>query len=177
MSSHRNHYLEIIGAREHHLKNINLRLPHRKLIVLTGVSGSGKSSLAFDTIYAEGYRRLMETLDSSYASNFINNLERPDVDRIKGLPCVIGIKQETVSQRTLRSTIGTSTEIYPIMRLLFARTSIAYSYLSGEKMLKQSDEQIEALIFKRYQGQNITLLAPLVKGRNCLLYTSDAADD
>lgn len=162
---HTNHYLEVIGAREHYLKNINVRLPHRQLIVLTGVSGSGKSSLAFDTIYAEGHRRHMETLETSYVSNFIDSLERPNVDKIHGLPSVIGIKQETGSQRTLRSTIGTTTEIYAFLRLLFARTAIAYSYLTGKKMIKQSDEQIEALLIKKNAGQKIILLAPLIKGR------------
>ncbi|MCG8388937.1 MAG: excinuclease ABC subunit UvrA, partial [Cytophagales bacterium] len=132
--------IEILGAREHNLKNINVIFPRNKLIVITGISGSGKSSLAFDTIYAEGQRRYMESF-SAYARSFIGNLERPDVDKINGLSPVISIEQKTTS-RNPRSTVGTVTEIYDFMRLLFARAGEAYSYLSGEKMVRQSEDQI-----------------------------------
>lgn len=162
---HTNHYLEVTGAREHYLKNINVRIPHRQLTVITGKSGSGKSTLAFDTIGGEGTRKYMETLDTSYISNFVDSLQRPDVDKIHGLPAVISIKQEISGQRTLRSTVGTRTELYAFLRLLFARTAVAYSHLSGEKMIKLSSEQMETLVIKKYIGQKITLLAPLVKGR------------
>ncbi len=160
-----NNYLEIIGAREHNLKNINIRLPHNQLTVITGVSGSGKSSLIFDILYAESHRRHMETLETTYIHNFINTQSRPDVDRIHGLQSAIGIKQERGSKRTLRSTVGTVTEIHALLRLLFARSAVAYSYLSGEKMISQSDEQIETLLLKNYANQEIRLLSPLVRGR------------
>ncbi len=156
-------YIEIIGAREHNLKNISLSFPRNKLVVLTGISGSGKSSLAFDTIYAEGQRRYMESF-SAYARSFIGNLERPDVDKINGLSPVISIEQKTTS-RNPRSTVGTVTEIYDFMRLLFARAGEAFSYLTGEKMVRQSDDQILDFIITNYQGRKLSVLAPVVKGR------------
>ena len=155
--------IEIVGAREHNLKNVNLTLPRNKLIVITGISGSGKSSLAFDTIYAEGQRRYMESF-SAYARSFIGNMERPDVDKIEGLSPVISIEQKTTS-RNPRSTVGTVTEIYDFLRLLYARAGIAYSYLSGKKMVKQSEEQILSHIMNQYDGARLSLLAPVVKGR------------
>ncbi len=155
--------IEILGAREHNLKNINVIFPRNKLIVITGISGSGKSSLAFDTIYAEGQRRYMESF-SAYARSFIGNLERPDVDKINGLSPVISIEQKTTS-RNPRSTVGTVTEIYDFMRLLFARAGEAYSYLSGEKMVRQSEDQILDHILATFSGQKLSILAPVVKGR------------
>jgi excinuclease ABC subunit A len=155
--------VEVIGAREHNLKNINLTFPRNKLVVITGISGSGKSSLAFDTIYAEGQRRYMESF-SAYARSFIGNLERPDVDKINGLSPVISIEQKTTS-RNPRSTVGTVTEIYDFMRLLFARTAEAFSYLSGDKMIRQSEDQILDTLLQRFSGQKLILLAPVVKGR------------
>ncbi|HRJ29319.1 MAG TPA: excinuclease ABC subunit UvrA [Cyclobacteriaceae bacterium] len=156
-------FIEIIGAREHNLKNVNLSFPRNKLVVITGISGSGKSSLAFDTIYAEGQRRYMESF-SAYARSFLGNLERPDVDKINGLSPVISIEQKTTS-RNPRSTVGTVTEIYDFMRLLFARTAEAYSYLSGEKMIRQSEDQILDAILQNFKGKKLILLAPIVKGR------------
>ena len=156
-------YIEIIGAREHNLKNISLSFPRNKLVVITGISGSGKSSLAFDTIYAEGQRRYMESF-SAYARSFIGNLERPDVDKINGLSPVISIEQKTTS-RNPRSTVGTVTEIYDFLRLLFARAGEAFSYLSGDKMVRQSEDQILDAIINNYKGRKLTLLAPVVKGR------------
>lgn len=156
-------FIEIIGAREHNLKNITLSFPRNKLVVITGISGSGKSSLAFDTIYAEGQRRYMESF-SAYARSFIGNLERPDVDKINGLSPVISIEQKTTS-RNPRSTVGTVTEIYDFMRLLFARAGEAYSYLSGEKMIRQSEDQILDTILQKFKGSKLILLAPVVKGR------------
>ena len=155
--------IEIIGAREHNLKDIHLSIPRNKLVVITGISGSGKSSLAFDTIYAEGQRRYMESF-SAYARSFIGDMERPDVDKINGLSPVISIEQKTTS-RNPRSTVGTVTEIYDFLRLLFARAGIAYSYKSGKKMVKQTEEQILDHILGQYQGQKLSLLAPVVKGR------------
>jgi excinuclease ABC subunit A len=155
--------IEVLGARVHNLKNIDVTLPRNKLVVITGISGSGKSSLAFDTIYAEGQRRYMESF-AAYARSFITNLERPDVDKINGLSPVIAIEQKTTS-RNPRSTVGTVTEIYDYLRLLFAKASEAYSYLSGQKMIKQTDVQIQAHILHQFADQLITLLAPLVKGR------------
>ena len=145
-------FIEVIGAREHNLKNISVSFPRNKLVVITGISGSGKSSLAFDTIYAEGQRRYMESF-SAYARSFIGNLERPDVDKINGLSPVISIEQKTTS-RNPRSTVGTVTEIYDFMRLLFARTGEAYSYLTGEKMVRQSEEQILNGIFRQGKRTN-----------------------
>lgn len=159
----REEVIEIIGAREHNLKNIDVKLPRNKLIVITGISGSGKSSLAFDTIYAEGQRRYMESF-SAYARSFIGDMERPDVDKIEGLSPVISIEQKTTS-RNPRSTVGTVTEIYDFFRLLYARAGEAYSYLSGNKMSRQSEDQIVDMIYKNYPEEKLTLLAPVVKGR------------
>jgi excinuclease ABC subunit A len=155
--------LEVLGARVHNLKNIDIIIPREKLVVITGLSGSGKSSLAFDTIYAEGQRRYMETF-SAYARQFIGNMERPDVDKISGLSPVISIEQKSVS-RNPRSTVGTITEIYDFFRLLFARAADAYSYESGEKMVQYTEEQILRLIFEKYEGKRVSVLAPMVKGR------------
>ncbi|WP_420576884.1 excinuclease ABC subunit UvrA [Ekhidna sp.] len=159
----REEVIEVIGAREHNLKNIDVTLPRNKLITITGISGSGKSSLAFDTIYAEGQRRYMESF-SAYARAFIGDMERPDVDKIEGLSPVISIEQKTTS-RNPRSTVGTVTEIYDFFRLLYARAGEAYSYLSGNKMTRQSEDQIIEMILKSYDGQKLVLLAPVVKGR------------
>ncbi|MFM8741020.1 MAG: excinuclease ABC subunit UvrA [Cytophagales bacterium] len=156
-------FIEIIGAREHNLKNISVSFPRNKLVVLTGISGSGKSSLAFDTIYAEGQRRYMESF-SAYARSFIGNLERPDVDKINGLSPVISIEQKTTS-RNPRSTVGTVTEIYDFMRLLYARAGEAFSYQTGNKMVRQSEEQILDAIIHNFAGKKLVLLAPVVKGR------------
>ena len=161
LTGHEN--IEVIGAREHNLKNISVSFPRNKLVVITGISGSGKSSLAFDTIYAEGQRRYMESF-SAYARSFIGNLERPDVDKINGLSPVISIEQKTTS-RNPRSTVGTVTEIYDFLRLLFARASEAYSYLSGEKMIRQSEDQILDAILQNFHGKKLILLAPVVKGQ------------
>ena len=155
--------LEIIGARAHNLKDISLTIPRNKLVVLTGLSGSGKSSLAFDTIYAEGQRRYIESF-SSYARQFLGNMERPDVDKISGLSPVISIEQKTVNKNP-RSTVGTITEIYDFLRLLYARAGQAYSYVTGEKMVRYSDDQIIDLILEKYHSKKINLLAPVVKGR------------
>ncbi len=155
--------IEVLGARVHNLKNIDVTIPGHSLSVVTGLSGSGKSSLAFDTIYAEGQRRYIETF-SSYARNFLGNLERPDVDKISGLSPVISIEQKTVNHNP-RSTVGTTTEIYDFLRLLYARAGEAYSYLSGERMVRFSEDQIIDLILKDYEGQRVYLLAPLVRNR------------
>ena len=155
--------LEIFGARVHNLKNIDLVIPRHKFVVFTGLSGSGKSSLAFDTIYAEGQRRYMETF-SAYARQFIGNLERPDVDKINGLSPVIAIEQKTAS-RNPRSTVGTITEIYDFLRLLYARVADAYSYVTGERMVRYTEQQIVELILSQYQTKTILVLAPMVKGR------------
>ncbi len=155
--------IEVFGAREHNLQNVDIVLPRNKLICFTGLSGSGKSSLAFDTIYAEGQRRYMETF-SSYARQFMGNMQRPDVDKINGLSPVIAIEQKTVS-RNPRSTVGTITEIYDFLRLLYARGSDAYSYVTGKKMVRFSDEQILSAINDRFPGRSIFILAPLVKRR------------
>lgn len=156
-------YIEVYGAREHNLKNIDLKIPRNKLVVITGISGSGKSSLAFDTIYAEGQRRYMESF-SAYARSFIGNMERPDVDKIEGLSPVISIEQKTTS-RNPRSTVGTVTEIYDFLRLFYARAGEAYSYLTGKKMERQTEDQIINHIISNFEGKKITLLAPIVKGR------------
>jgi len=161
LSGHEN--IEIIGAREHNLKNISLTFPRNRLVVITGISGSGKSSLAFDTIYAEGQRRYMESF-SAYARSFIGNLERPDVDKINGLSPVISIEQKTTS-RNPRSTVGTVTEIYDFLRLLFARAGEAFSYLTGDKMVRQSEDQILDAVINNFKGRKLTLLAPVIKGR------------
>ncbi|WP_370392122.1 excinuclease ABC subunit UvrA [uncultured Winogradskyella sp.] len=155
--------IEVKGARVHNLKNIDVSIPREKLVVITGLSGSGKSSLAFDTIYAEGQRRYIETF-SAYARQFLGSLERPDVDKIDGLSPVIAIEQKTTS-KSPRSTVGTITEIYDFLRLLFARAADAYSYETGEKMVSYSDEQIRDLILETYEGQRITILAPVIRSR------------
>ena len=155
--------IEVLGARVHNLKNIDVKIPREKLVVITGLSGSGKSSLAFDTIYAEGQRRYIETF-SAYARQFLGGLERPDVDKIDGLSPVIAIEQKTTS-KSPRSTVGTSTEVYDFLRLLFARIGEAHSYNSGEKMVSYSDEKILELILKDFENRRIMLLAPVVKSR------------
>lgn len=156
-------FLEVNGARVHNLKDIDVRIPRDKLVVITGLSGSGKSSLAFDTIYAEGQRRYIETF-ASYARQFLGTLERPDVDNITGLSPVIAIEQKSTN-RSPRSTVGTVTEIYDLVRLLYARASIAYSYETGEKMVKYSDEEIIRIIRKDMADKKVLILAPVVKGR------------
>lgn len=161
--SHHNSYIEVFGARVHNLKNIDVRIPHEKLVVITGLSGSGKSSLAFDTIYAEGQRRYVETF-SAYARQFLGGLERPDVDKIDGLSPVISIEQKTTN-KSPRSTVGTITEIYDFLRLLYARVGEAYSYNTGEKMVQYNPEQIKDLIFEKYKGKKIYLMAPVIKSR------------
>jgi excinuclease ABC subunit A len=155
--------IEVIGARAHNLKNIDISIPKNKLVVITGISGSGKSSLAFDTIYAEGHRRYMETF-GTYARQFMGEMERPDVDKISGLSPVISIEQKTTNKNP-RSTVGTVTEVYDFLRLFFARVSDAYSMNTGNKMVKFSDEEIVADLFKKLLGKKITVLAPLVRGR------------
>ncbi len=156
-------YIEIYGAREHNLKNIDVQIPRDKLVVITGVSGSGKSSLAFDTIYAEGQRRYMESF-SAYARSFIGNMERPEVDKIEGLSPVISIEQKTTSKNP-RSTVGTTTEIYDFLRLLFARAAEAFSYATGEKMIKRSEEEILNTIMEKHDSEIVLILAPVIKGR------------
>lgn len=156
-------FIEVFGARVHNLKNIDISIPKNKLVVITGISGSGKSSLAFDTIYAEGQRRYMESF-SAYARQFIGDMERPDVDKITGLSPVISIEQKTTNKNP-RSTVGTVTELYDFFRLLFARIGEAYSYNTGKKMVKWSEEEIVENIFLRYSNNKISLLAPLVRGR------------
>ena len=155
--------IEVFGAREHNLKNIDISIPKNKLVVFTGVSGSGKSSLAFDTIYNEGQRRYMESF-SAYARQFIGDMERPDVDKITGLSPVISIEQKTTNKNP-RSTVGTITEIYDFLRLLYARAGEAYSYNTGKKMTKFSEEEIVENIFKKFNKKKISILAPLVRGR------------
>ena len=156
-------YIEILGARVHNLKNVDVRIPHNQLTVITGLSGSGKSSLAFDTLYAEGQRRYIETF-SAYARNFLGTIDRPDVDEINGLSPVIAIEQKTTNKNP-RSTVGTTTEIYDFLRLLFARAGEAYSYVTGKKMVKYTEEQIIQLINQEYEGKNIFILAPVVRAR------------
>ena len=156
-------FIEVYGAREHNLKNIDVKIPRNELVVITGLSGSGKSSLAFDTIYAEGQRRYIETF-SSYARQFLGGLERPDVDKIDGLSPVIAIEQKTTNKNP-RSTVGTITEIYDFLRLLFARASTAYSIETNEKMVAYTDDQIIELIRHQYQGKKIAILAPIVRSR------------
>lgn len=162
-SQNEEEFIEILGAREHNLKNIDVKIPRNKLVTITGLSGSGKSSLAFDTIFAEGQRRYMESF-SAYARQFIGNMERPDVDKINGLSPVISIEQKTVNKNP-RSTVGTITEIYDFLRLLFARAANAYSYVSGEKMVKMTEEQIINTIIQQFENKKISILGPLVKGR------------
>ncbi len=156
-------FLEVVGARVHNLKNIDVKIPRNQLVVITGLSGSGKSSLAFDTIYAEGQRRYIESF-SAYARQFLGNMERPDVDKITGLSPVISIEQKTVNKNP-RSTVGTITEIYDFLRLLYARASDAYSYVTGEKMVRYSDDQIIDLILEKFYNKKVLILAPVVKGR------------
>jgi len=165
MSTERNHQetVDVYGAREHNLKEVNLSIPRNKLVVFTGLSGSGKSSLAFDTIFAEGQRRYIDTF-SAYARQFLGGLERPDVDKIDGLSPVISIEQKTVS-RSPRSTVGTITEIYDFLRLLYARVGTAVSYVTGEQMVKYSDEQITDLIIQQCDGKKVIILAPKIRGR------------
>ncbi|MEO8795418.1 MAG: excinuclease ABC subunit UvrA, partial [Daejeonella sp.] len=155
--------VEVLGARVHNLKNIDVSFPRNKLVVITGLSGSGKSSLAFDTIYAEGQRRYMETF-SAYSRQFLGGIERPDVDKISGLSPVIAIEQKTTSKNP-RSTVGTITEIYDFMRLLFARIGEAYSHVTGEKMERMSEDQIIKNILEKFDEQPVNILAPVVKGR------------
>ncbi|TRO65143.1 excinuclease ABC subunit UvrA [Christiangramia sabulilitoris] len=155
--------IEVLGARVHNLKNIDVNIPREKLVVITGLSGSGKSSLAFDTIYAEGQRRYIETF-SAYARQFLGSLERPDVDKIEGLSPVIAIEQKTTSKNP-RSTVGTITEIYDFLRLLFARAGEAYSYNTGEKMVSYTDSQIQELIRENFSGKKVSILAPVVRSR------------
>ena len=156
-------YIEVIGAREHNLKDIDLQIPRNRLVVITGISGSGKSSLAFDTIYAEGQRRYMETF-TSYARQFIGEMERPDVEKINGLSPVISIEQKTTG-RNPRSTVGTITEVYDFMRLLFARIGEAYSYATGKKMTRYTEDQMRESIIEKYNARKILILAPVVRGR------------
>ena len=156
-------FIDVIGSRVHNLKNISVKIPRNKLVVMTGVSGSGKSSLAFDTIYAEGQRRYLETF-SAYARQFLGNMERPDVDKISGLSPVISIEQKTISKNP-RSTVGTITEIYDFFRLLYARASEAYSYNTGEKMVKYTVSQIADLVINQYKNKKLIILAPVVRGR------------
>ncbi|MGB1451708.1 MAG: excinuclease ABC subunit UvrA, partial [Marinirhabdus sp.] len=156
-------FIEVIGARAHNLKDIHVRIPREKLVVVTGLSGSGKSSLAFDTIYAEGQRRYIETF-SAYARQFLGSLERPDVDKIDGLSPVIAIEQKTTG-RNPRSTVGTITEIYDFLRLLYARASDAFSFNTGEKMVSYDDKQIKNLIVSNFKNKKISILAPVVRSR------------
>ena len=158
-----NEFIEVFGAREHNLKDIDIKIPKNQLVVFTGVSGSGKSSLAFDTIYNEGQRRYMESF-SAYARQFVGDMERPDVDKITGLSPVISIEQKTTNKNP-RSTVGTITEIYDFLRLLYARVGEAYSYNTGKKMVKFSEEEIVTNIFSKFSNKKISLLAPLVRGR------------
>ena len=155
--------IKVMGARVHNLKNIDVTIPRNSLTVITGLSGSGKSSLAFDTIFAEGQRRYIETF-SAYARNFLGNMQRPDVDKITGLSPVISIEQKTTNKNP-RSTVGTTTEIYDYLRLLYARAGTAYSYMSGEKMVKYTEEQVLSMILDKYNNKPIYILAPLVRQR------------
>jgi excinuclease ABC subunit A len=163
MTHNPNNFIEVHGARVHNLKNLDIKLPKNQLVVITGISGSGKSSLAFDTIYNEGQRRYLETF-GAYARQFIGDMERPDVDKITGLSPVISIEQKTTNKNP-RSTVGTVTELYDFLRLLYARASDAYSYNTGLKMVKWSEEEIVANVFEKYTNQKINILAPLVRGR------------
>src|ERR1700738_2247842 len=155
--------IEVSGARVHNLKNIDIRIPKNQLVVITGVSGSGKSSLAFDTIYAEGQRRYMESF-GAYARQFIGDMERPDVDKITGLSPVISIEQKTTNKNP-RSTVGTVTEVYDFLRLLYARIGEAHSYNTGKKMIKFSEEEIVDNVYKKFKNKKISVLATLVRGR------------
>jgi excinuclease ABC subunit A len=163
METNKRAWIHVIGAKAHNLKNITCQIPRNEMTVITGLSGSGKSSLAFDTIYAEGQRRYLETF-SAYARQFLGNLERPEVDKITGLSPVISIEQKTTNKNP-RSTVGTITEVYDFLRLLFARAGIAYSYKSGAPMVKYSTEKIKSIIYDDYPEKKIIMLAPLVRGR------------
>ena len=163
MSNKQPGVISVLGARVHNLKNIDVTIPRQSLTVITGLSGSGKSSLAFDTIFAEGQRRYIETF-SAYARNFLGNMERPDVDKITGLSPVISIEQKTTNKNP-RSTVGTTTEVYDFLRLLFARAGEAFSYVTGEPMVKYTEEQIVDLLLHDYLGRKVYLLAPLIKNR------------
>ena len=156
-------FIEVKGARVHNLKNIDVRIPRNQLVVITGLSGSGKSSLAFDTIYAEGQRRYIETF-SAYARQFLGSLERPDVDKIDGLSPVIAIEQKTTS-KSPRSTVGTITEVYDFLRLLYSRIGIAYSFETNEKMVSYTDEQIKSIIQNSFFNKKISILAPVIRSR------------
>src|SRR5690606_26165575 len=156
-------HVQVFGARVHNLRDIDVAFPRNELVVVTGLSGSGKSSLAFDTIYAEGQRRYMETF-SAYSRQFLGGMERPDVDKISGLSPVISSDQKTTSNIP-RSTVGTITDIYDFLRLLFARAGEAYSYVNGRKMERMSEEQVVDRIIKQFEGQAVNVLAPVVKGR------------
>nr|HPQ22678.1 excinuclease ABC subunit UvrA [Saprospiraceae bacterium] len=156
-------YIEVYGAKENNLCDIDVRIPRNKLVVITGISGSGKSSLAFDTIYAEGQRRYMETF-SAYARQFLGSMDRPDVEKIDGLSPVISIEQKTTGWNP-RSTVGTTTEIYDFLRLLYARIGEAYSLSTGKKMVKFTEEQIFQYIMEHYHDQKVVILAPVVRGR------------
>ena len=158
-----NEYIEIYGAREHNLKNIDVKIPRNQLVVITGLSGSGKSSLAFDTIFAEGQRRYIETF-SAYARQFLGGLERPDVDKIEGLSPVIAIEQKTTNKNP-RSTVGTVTELYDFLRLLFARVSDAYSLTTGRKLVSYTEEQILEAIKSNYKDEKVMLTAPVIRAR------------
>lgn len=158
-------FLEVVGGREHNLKNVHLAIPHYKLVLFTGVSGCGKSSLLHDTIYTGAHCRYLGLRETNYVNSFIAALDQPDVDELRGLQAVIGIKQETTTSRTPRSTVGTSTEITALLRLLFARIADAYSHLSGVKMVRQSDEQIERFLINKFIGKEVLLLAPMVKNK------------
>ena len=158
-----NEKINVYGARVHNLKNIDVEIPRQSLTVITGLSGSGKSSLAFDTIFAEGQRRYIETF-SAYARNFLGGMERPDVDKITGLSPVISIEQKTTNKNP-RSTVGTTTEVYDYLRLLFARAGRAYSYATGEEMVKYTEEKVIDMILHDYAGKRIFILTPLVKSR------------
>lgn len=155
--------IEIIGANENNLRNVSVKIPKNQLVVITGLSGSGKSSLAFDTLYAEGQRRYMETF-SAYARQFIGAMDRPDVEKIDGLSPVISIEQKTTAWNP-RSTVGTTTEIYDFLRLLYARVGEAYSYVSGERMIKYTDDQILDHALTHFDGKKIAILAPVVRAR------------
>ena len=155
--------IEVLGARVHNLKNVDVTIPRGSLTVITGLSGSGKSSLAFDTLYAEGQRRYIETF-SAYARNFLGGMERPDVDKISGLSPVISIDQKTTNKNP-RSTVGTTTEVYDFLRLLYARAGDAFSWRTGEEMVKYTEEQIVDLLYNDYAGRRVLLLAPLVRNR------------
>ncbi len=154
--------IDVSGARVHNLKNIDIRIPKNQLVVITGISGSGKSSLAFDTIYAEGQRRYMESF-GAYARQFIGDMERPDVDKISGLSPVISIEQKTTNKNP-RSTVGTVTEVYDFLRLLYARIGEAHSYNTGKKMIKFSEEEIVDNVYKKFKNKKITILAPMCPG-------------